>query len=267
VALDLDGTCLDSEQRLHPRIQAAVQETAQRLPVVIATGRMYSSTLAWARELHVTAPLVCYQGAVVRELPEDPKSGSGRLLFEDGLAVEPALRALALARANNWHYQAYRDDRLLCEQDRPEAHLYARIAQTGINFVDDLEPFVRLGTVKAICVMEDPAEVDRCEALMRRELGDSARVIRSLPPFIEIISRVAGKGRAVHNICQRLGIEAAEVLAVGDAPNDIDLLNMAGFAVAVAGSRPEVMAEADVLCAPPEDAGVADVLESLGLAG
>jgi len=267
VALDLDGTCLDTQQRLHPRTRAAVRQVARRMPVIIATGRMYSSTVVWARELQVTAPLVCYQGAVVRELPDGDGGVPGRLVYEDALGVEPAVRALRLARANNWHFQAYRDDRLLCEQDRPEARLYASIAQTTITFVDDLEPFVRMGTVKAICVIDDDAEVDRCETLLRAELGDTARVLRSLPPFVEIISPVAGKGRAVRQICERLGLGMAEVLAIGDAPNDIDLLTMAGFAVAVAGSRPEVVAAADVLCGPPQEGGVADVLRSLGLAG
>ena len=60
-------------------------------------------------------------------------------------------------------------------------------------------------------------------------------------------------------------VTLAEAVAVGDAPNDIELLAGAGYAVAVASSRPEVLAVADAVCAAPEDGGVADVLEALGL--
>ncbi|MFN2568370.1 MAG: HAD hydrolase family protein [Candidatus Dormibacteria bacterium] len=268
VALDLDGTCLDAGQTLHPRTRAAVREAAQQLPVVIATGRMYTSTTPWARALGLTAPVVCYQGAMVRELPgAEEEARPGRILLADGLAAGPALAALRLSRDNGWHFQAYRADRLICERDRPEARLYARIAQTGINFVDDLEPLLRDGTVKALCVIEDAAEASRCEAMLRAELSSSARVVRSLPPFVEITSPTAGKARAVARLCELLGIDAAEVVAVGDAPNDTDLLAMAGFAVAVDGSPAELLAVADVRCSGPERAGVAEVLRLLGLTG
>jgi hydroxymethylpyrimidine pyrophosphatase-like HAD family hydrolase len=55
-------------------------------------------------------------------------------------------------------------------------------------------------------------------------------------------------------------------VAIGDAPNDVEMLDAAGFAVSVATSRPEVLAAADATCVPPQDGGVADVIEALGLA-
>ena len=61
------------------------------------------------------------------------------------------------------------------------------------------------------------------------------------------------------------GSSLADAVAIGDAPNDVELLRAAGYAVAVASSRPEVIAAADVTCAPPEEGGVADVLAELGL--
>lgn len=269
VALDLDGTCIDEQQRLHPRVGEAVRRTAARLPVVIATGRMFPSATPWARTLGVTAPLICYQGGAVRELPPDTgdPGALGPVILEVGLEPGPALHALHLARAHDWHFQAYRDERTLCEQDRPEGHLYARVSQTPVTVVDDLEPIVGRGTIKAVCVVEDMAEAQRCEDMMRGELGPSARVVRSLPPFIEIVNPKAGKARALAAICERVGVEPAAVLAAGDAPNDADMLAFAGFAAAVEGAHPEVLGEADALCARPEHAGVADLLEVLGLTG
>jgi Cof subfamily protein (haloacid dehalogenase superfamily) len=273
-AIDLDGTMLDSEQRLHPRTREAVRAAiAGGVVVVVATGRMYRSALPWARELGVTAPLLCYQGAVVRELPDDSSPVDhgvplGTLLFEDSLSPAVAVEALHTARSGGWHVQAYLDEQLLCEEDRPEAHLYARIAQVPIDFVDDLEPLVSArGSTKIVCVVEDPAEANRCEATLRERLGASAHVTRSLPPFVEVTNPVASKGRALQRLCARLGVELDAVLAIGDAPNDTDMLAAAGFAVAVQGAAPEVLAAADAVCAPPEHAGVADVLDALGLAG
>jgi Cof subfamily protein (haloacid dehalogenase superfamily) len=264
VLLDLDGTCLDSEdQFLHPRTREAVRESARRLPVIIATGRMYRSALPWCRELGIHTPLVCYQGALVRELP--PPEGAGTVLLDEGVPSAVALRALRVARAHNWHFQAYQDDELYCEQDRPEAHLYARIAGVPINFVDDLAPLLRRSTSKVICVIEDPREVDRCIATMTRELKSDARVTRSLPQFVEIVSPRVSKAAACALVCERLGVRISDAVAIGDAPNDVEMLDAACFAIVVSTAPASVLAHADATCAPPREAGVADALAALGL--
>jgi Cof subfamily protein (haloacid dehalogenase superfamily) len=265
LVVDLDGTTIDYRQQLHPRVRNAVRAAAARVPVIVATGRMYRSALPWAVELGVHEPLVCYQGAMVRGMPThhgDP----GEPIFEQALSEAPARRALHVAREQGWHYQAYQDDELLCDQDRPEAHLYSRISGVPFRLVPDLEPLLALGTTKAACVIEDLVEVDRATALMTRELDGSARVTRSNPEFVEILDPNVSKAAACEIVCARLGCSLAETVAIGDAPNDIELLEASGFGVAVSTSRPEVLAVADAVCARPEDAGVADVLEALGLA-
>ena len=257
--LDIDGTLIDNDLVLQPRARAAVRAATERVPVILATGRMYSSALPWARELRVTQPLVCYQGAVVRE------PGGGEVLFEEGLSASVARATIAIARAHGWHVQAYSDDRLFCEQDRPEAHLYARIAQVPINFVEDLDTVVSKGTTKIVCVSEDPAIVDACVEALTDGLGQEARVTRSMEWFVEVISPRINKARAVELVCARLGLSLGDAVAVGDAPNDREMLAAAGCGVVVRTARPEVLAVADARCATPGEAGVADVLEHFGL--
>ena len=274
VVLDLDGTCLDAaDQSLHPRTRDAVRATVRSgVPVIIASGRMFRSALPHARELQVVEPLVCYQGAVVRAMPSegDPVIDGfslGRLLFEDPLSADAALRGLEVARRGGWHRQAYQDERLLCEEDRPEAHLYARFAGVAITYVPDLEPLLARGSTKLACVVTDASGVARCEAAMREALGVDARVTRSLPEFVEVTNPVASKGRALARLCDMLGLRLADAVAVGDAPNDSDMLAAAGYAVAVEGAPESVLREVDAVCAVPKSAGVADVLERLVLSG
>ncbi len=265
LVLDLDGTTIDYRQQLLPRIRAAVRAATRRIPVIVATGRMYRSALPWALELGVDQPLVCYQGAMVRGMPADGGI-EGEHIYERELRPEPALRALHLARRENWHFQAYQDDELLCDQDRPEAYLYSSISGVPFRLVDDLEPLLGSGTTKAACVIDDPIEVDRASALMTSELMGVARVTRSNPEFVEILDPEVSKAAACEIVCARFGCTLAEAVAIGDAPNDVEMLEAAGFAVAVATSRPEVLAAADATCARPEDGGIADVIEALGLA-
>ena len=270
LALDLDGSCLDSDLQLHPRVRAAVRRAvASGITVVVATGRMYRSTVPWARELGVTAPVVCYQGAMVRALPglnapEVNGIALGDVTREHSLDAETALLALDAARVEGWHFQAYQDEQLLCEQDRSEAREYSRIAQVPITFVEDLHPLVvRRGSIKAVCIVDDPTEANRCEARMRALLAGRALVTRSQPQFVEITSLEASKGRALTELCGHLGIPMSATAAVGDAPNDIDMLAAVAYAVAAGTTDPRLLIVADAVCAGPRDAGVADVIDLL----
>jgi hypothetical protein len=269
VVLDLDGTCLDFQQQLHPRIEAAVRQAGERVPVVIASGRMYRSALPWARRLGVRAPLICYQGALVQAMPDpDPGEGLayGRVVSTVTLDAATARQAIDVARANGWHRQAYVDDNLLCEEDRAEARLYAKVGAVPIQFVDDLALAVAGGTVKVVVVILDTEEAARCRVAMTEALGSRARVTPSYPQFVEIASPRAGKGPAVRRLAAGLGVDPARAVAIGDAPNDVDMLEAVGFGVAVEGGLEEVLRAADATCAPPGEGGVADVLVALGLA-
>ena len=270
VVLDLDGTCLDFHQQLHPRVEAAVRQAGERVPVAIATGRMYRSALPWARRLGVRAPLICYQGALVQAMPDpDPGEGLayGRLISIETLAAATAQLAIAVAREHGWHRQAYVDDNLFCEEDRAEARLYAHVGAVPIEFVDDLTPVIARGTIKVVIVILDAEEAVRCRVAMTDALGARARVTPSYPQFIEIASPRAGKGPAVRRLAADLGVDLARTVAIGDAPNDVDMLEAVGFGVAVEGALPEVLDPAACTCPPPGEAGVADVLVALGLAG
>lgn len=265
--LDLDGTCISMGRILHPRTRDAVRAAAARIPVVVATGRQYISALPWARELGIREPLVCYQGAVVREMP-DSRGGLGNILMEEPLAPGPAIRALHIAREHDWHVHAYANDVIVAERDRPELHLYTDVAGVEATIVPDLEPLLAGGTPKVVCVIEKESVVRRAMRIFRSELGEAARVTQSRAQYVEVVSAGVSKARACDLVLWRRGIPLSETVAIGDAPNDVELLDAAGFAVAVdAGRYPSVLKHADATCTPPPEGGVADVLRSLGLAG
>lgn len=265
LVLDLDGTSISQGKFIHPHTEAAVRAAAERMPVIVATGRQYVSALPWAQRMGVTEPLVCFEGAVIRTMP-DGSGPLGTLLFERPLGAEPGVKALHVARAHNWFIHAYDVEQLVTERDAPELHFYTDIAGVSFRLVPDLEPILRAGSAKAVCVIPDLEEAERCLRTMRHELGDEAHVTQSLRQYVELVDPGVSKSAACEIVCERLGVTLRDVVAVGDAPNDVDLLELAGFAVvADSGRYPEVVAHADVTCAPPTDGGVADVLESLGL--
>jgi Cof subfamily protein (haloacid dehalogenase superfamily) len=106
----------------------------------------------------------------------------------------------------------------------------------------------------------DPAEVrDRATAAV----GDAATVTWSVSGLVEISAAGVTKASALVGLCERLGVEAADVVAFGDMPNDIPMLSWAGTSYAVADAHPTVIEAADHLAPPCADDGVARVIESL----
>ena len=263
--LDLDGTSISKGRFIHPRTETAVREAATRVPTIVATGRQYVSALPWALRMGITEPIVCFEGAVIRTTP-DESGALGTLLFEQLLGAEPGMQALHVAREHGWHIHAYDGEQLVAERDTPELHYYVDIAGVSYELLPSLEPVMRAGTAKAVCVIQQMDEAEKCVRIMRGALGDTAHVTQSLWQYIEVVDPKVRKSAACERVCSRHGITLADVVAVGDAPNDIDLLDAAGFAVAVdSGRNPEVLSHADATCAPPTEGGVADVLEALEL--
>jgi hydroxymethylpyrimidine pyrophosphatase-like HAD family hydrolase len=97
----------------------------------------------------------------------------------------------------------------------------------------------------------------------RRAVGDDAVVTWAGLRLVEISAAGVTKAFALERLCRRLGIAADEVVAVGDMPNDLAMLDWAGTAVAVANATPEVLEAADEVTAANTDDGVALLLERI----
>jgi hydroxymethylpyrimidine pyrophosphatase-like HAD family hydrolase len=87
-------------------------------------------------------------------------------------------------------------------------------------------------------------------------------VTTSLPIFLELARLDVTKGSGMQVVADRLGFGAAEAIAFGDGENDVELLEWAGYGIAVADAHPRLQAVADWTCPGPDEAGVASVLEA-----
>jgi hypothetical protein len=206
---------------------------------------------------------------LIQAMPDpDPGEGLayGRVIATEVLDAATAQLAIAIAREHGWHRQAYVDDNCLCEEDRAESRLYAHVGAVPIELVDDLALAVAGGTAKVVMVILDGEEAVRCRVAMTEALGSRARVTPSYPQFVEVASPRAGKGRAMRLLARELGVDLSRAVAIGDAPNDVDMLEAVGFGVAVEGALPELLIHAACTCALAREGGVADVLTALGLA-
>lgn len=259
---DLDGTLLDSRLELDPRdVEAAQRAQAAGTLIGIATGRMYRSALPYALGLRTSLPLVCYHGALIRELPAP--LGEGRVLRRQELPPEVALPVLELAHRRGYTLNAYQDDELLVEALNRDVAFYTGVAQVEAVVAQDppLEERLRRGTTKMTLVTADLDLFPRMLGEARELLGDRAEVTRSLVGFCEITAPGVDKGAALRWLCRHLGIDVRAAIALGDAPNDLPMLRSAGVAVAVRSASEEVRSAADWLAPGPGGGGLAAVVD------
>jgi Cof subfamily protein (haloacid dehalogenase superfamily) len=256
VALDLDGTILDMQLNLDPRdVEALHRIIRAGVTVVACTGRPFPGALPWVETLGLDGPIICYQGAQVR-MPD------GSTILDHGIKHDLAMEVIRFARERDLHVQAYRDDQLIVERDRPEAHEYANHAGMEIHLVGDLDVAMGPTTPKVVIV----STAQTLEALLpeaRERWSGRLNAATSTPTYLEFTSIESDKATAMAFMCERLGIPQDQTVAVGDGRNDASMIAWAGLGVAVEGSPPEVISAADRTIPRPGHGGIkqlADVL-------
>jgi Cof subfamily protein (haloacid dehalogenase superfamily) len=241
---------------LRPRTRAAIAALRARgLHVIVVTGRMFRATRPYLEEADLDDPVICYQGALVA----DPVSGE--FLRHVPIPRESALEAIDAVVSAGFHMNCYVDDLLYVAEVTPEARAYADFQHLEIHAVGPLRDWLHDDPTKLVAVGE-PAALDELEAELKPRFRGRLFVSKSLPYFLEFAHPDVSKGAGLQFVADRLGFTAAETVACGDGENDRELLDWAGFGVAVANAHPEILARADLVVPDVEHEGVAALFEA-----
>jgi Cof subfamily protein (haloacid dehalogenase superfamily) len=224
------------------------------IAVVVVTGRMFRSVKPYLDELGLTGPAVCYQGAVVAE-PD------GEFLRHVPVPLELAREAIAAITAGAHHLNCYLDDELYVSQVTPEARAYADFQHIPIHPVGDLLDWLDRPPTKLVAV-GDRRVMTELEVAMKAQFDGRLYISKSLPEFLELAAPDVTKAAGLAFVAEHLGVHFGNVVAFGDGENDVELLEAAGYAVAVENAHPRVLEVADYVCPRAAEEGVAQVIES-----
>ncbi len=239
VAIDLDGTVLDRDGAIIPGAEEAIERMLARgIRVTLATGRMYQPSNRFAEELNISTPLICYQGALVRE------PGYGQTLWHKPLPAPLARRLVNEIRRLGVHQYAYVGGDIYVEEIGDKDLPYARHNGVQLNQVDDLLAIVDKGATE-MAARGEPEEIDRLIGRIRASCGTEVIVNKVHGSFCEIAHVESGKGNALRFLADRIGIPQNQTVAIGDSPNDISMLHWAGLGIVVGDAPVEVRAAAD----------------------
>jgi Cof subfamily protein (haloacid dehalogenase superfamily) len=255
VATDLDHTLIWRDRAIRPRTREALERArAAGLHVFVVTGRMVQSLQRVVPLSLLRDASVCYQGAVVVD-------ADGSWLRHVPIELALAKEAIAAVEAEGFEPNVYVDDELYVSRLTEHATSYADFQGLEIHVVGDMRAWLERPPTKVVCV-GDPVVLDGLEARTKATFAGRLTISKSLPYFLEFTSLGITKGEALDFLAARMGFTAAQTIAFGDGENDVELVEWAGYGIAVENAHDRVKAVASWVCPPAEEEGVAAVLEA-----
>lgn len=266
IALDMDGTLLLSDHWTVPQRNIDAIRRAHELGilVVISTGRMIEDASDFIRRLDLPCLIVAANGA---RAADGPMPG-GQWLYRRDLSAEDAHAALDILIPTGMMINGFEDGAVntISDGSGRKYHLVHRgliqdrYGETAIRAAADrgiMKIFVESGGFAG-------SEYDPRIAPAREKIISALphlQVTSSAPGNIEIMSPEAGKGMALSRVAAHYGLTRENVMAVGDASNDLNMLEYAYHSVAMGNATPEVSAVCRYRTRTNDECGVAEIIE------
>lgn len=256
IALDLDGTLLDSQERVSRRNRAAIEAAlAAGIRIVLVTGRGVDMPIRVSSELGLNLPVVCCHGALTKDF------GANRTLGHIPVPLQYAKPMVEFSEREGLSIAIYAEE------------FFYRLEGSKLHMDDMRGPAWREVKTFGEVLHTAPTFIrflgQESVAAMEREFCDLPLHFKyeSWLDFVEcaVTSREATKQRALARLCADFQIPSERVLAIGDSRNDVPMLRWAGVGVAMANALAEVREAVRYVTASNEEDGVALAIERFAL--
>lgn len=262
-AFDMDGTLLNSNKVISERTLEMIREAVRRgKEIVLSTGR----GLAELTEHLERLPEVRYLNSVSGSMVYDCKEK--KLIYSEMLSVDTIRHLLELSKMEDTMVHMLSMDSVVQREsiERMEDFgmgiyrpMFEQVADICENIYDWYEANPKpMG--KCNLYHRDTECRSRTEERLAKA-GLPVTAVYSETTSLEVTAAKANKGSGLLHLCEHLGIAPEEVIAVGDADNDIDMLKVAGLAVAMGNASEQIKELADVVVADCDHDGCAQVIE------
>lgn len=254
LVLDLDDTLLTDDHTISVE-NAAMLFKAQELGVyvILASGRPTPAMIAYAKELQLdNSYMISYNGAVITDLKED------KVIFEQTLTQGQIHELYDYSLKSKTHIITYVNGKIVSETDSEYIEIEKNITGLEHNKVVSFKEEVQSSAVKCI-LLEEPTYLKEVEKDLKAAMPHLS-VSMSKPFFLEVAQNGIDKGASIKFLAEKLNILQSEIIAVGNAGNDLTMIEYAGLGVWVDNVDPELRDKGDVIVASNNNHGVAEVV-------
>ena len=256
LVLDMDDTLLTDDHKISDENKEMLFKAQQLgVYVVLASGRPTLAMTAFAKELKLDVNnsfMLSFNGAVITDLKED------KVLFEQSLTQQQIHELYDYSLKSKTHIITYIDGQILSETDSEYIEVEKHITGLQHNKVTNFKDAVTSSAVKCI-LLEEPTYLKSVETDLKVAMPHLS-VSMSKPFFLEVAPNGIDKAASVKFLAKKLNILQSEIIAVGNAGNDLSMIEYAGLGVWVDNVDPELRDRADVIVASNNNHGVAEVV-------
>lgn len=261
VVVDLDGTVVDETLSISPATLASFEALHERgIKCVVATGRMFPSSLNFVHQLKVIEPVIAYQGGMVRGLNGDGTSDNPYpMLYHQPVDIEVAREIIDHIQQAKLHANVYVDDHLFTNELNEKSVYYQSISGVVPEPLDDLQDALTGAPTKIMIIDE------RCESLVREirhKYPDRVTACMSRSHFCEIVHHNVSKWNALSFLLDRYGFTPDQVMAIGDQENDLSMITQAGLGIAMGNAPDHVKQQARWVTRSVDDDGLAHAIDT-----
>lgn len=265
IALDLDGTCLDSTGKITDRTREILERYGKTgTQIVFTTGRPIAGILKGLRSISGTNYAITLNGGMVYKLSDEniiyKKSIDKEevLIVRDIILKHDALTDIASSGVGLGDKKTYDNaEKYIKNDDFRNYYLSSRGSKKDLwENIEELE------SVEKINMFFSDME-ERRKVIEELNILKTSKVCSGMPNNIEINHSEVNKGNALKWLCNKLDIDISELIAFGDGGNDIDMIKVAGCGVAMENACDELKKIADIVTKSNDEDGVAYILEKL----
>ena len=261
--MDLDGTLLNDEKKITDGNRAALDQLLERgHGAIITTGRPLKSAMDQAHKLNVDRPgcyLIAYNGAVIYDWAQEKQ------IFTRSLPYSTVNRVVELANERGEHVQTYDTWNVLVEKRCDDAAVRRYCSLIGMEFrvIGDVHTDLTEEPVKCLVInYEEKSGLLKIQDWIREHMEQEVDCFFSCDQYLEVVPKGMSKGEAVKMLSAMMGVGIEDTVSVGDAANDLSMIEAAGIGVAMANATQEVKAVADYITILDNNHdGIAEVVE------
>jgi len=258
IVVDLDGTLLNSDHQMTERTEKALKTAIQKgVQVVIATGKTYLSARDLIDRLGLTTPGIYLQGLAIY-------NGDGTIKHQQTLDSDLARTVITFGEERGFTMVAYSGTRILVrslnEDDRILSEKYHEPVPEAVGPLQNLLGNTPINKIIAIR-LNDARRITALRWQLGVQLGGKAKLTQALLDMLEILPPGASKGTALKVLLRDMGIASANVMAIGDGENDIEMIQMAGVGVAMANASQKLKDVATYITTSNDEDGIVQAIE------
>ena len=252
---DIDGTVMDENCHYTAKLKGYFDKlTDMGIKVVLATGRMFMGADGVRHDLGLKTPVVCYQGAVIRDMD--------KTLHQSTVNHHIAREIIEISREKGFHLNLYNNDVLIVEDDNKKIMAdYTNGRHTTYKATENFDN-VELGAVpKLLAIIYNEKELLALQEEMQERFRGVLAVVRSHKYYLEFTNIDATKGSALNFLKEYWNIKTEEVFASGDQDNDYEMLQNAGIKVAMGNASEKLKQIADFIAPTIKEDGLSRAIE------